>query len=283
MSALYDRTPRAPAAPRSSRDDARDVFERRGSPRVAASLRVQLYCSGLPGPLEATTRDVGSGGVCVETPSPFDLSAVRRAVIDMPDASLTCKLEGCWQRPALGRGGILSGLRFVELEPEARGRVWRFVHTRAVELSEFLRDRARLGELDLDAGLDLALTTRVVEFSAGTWIYRQGAEDPAQCSAFVVYNGRVGLVASSRAGREVFLGRAEAGEIFGGLPLVSQLPQPESAVAEQNVVLLEIDSAAWGYLARMKPETAAQLARALVARQVTHLEGLIERCSSSPA
>jgi CRP-like cAMP-binding protein len=240
-------------------------------------MPVQLFCVGLPCALEARSSDLGPGGVCVDTPSPFDLSSLRRVSIELPDGLFQTKAVGRWQREEVGRPGQQSGIEFQELEREEVERLWRFVHQRAGELASFLRDRSTIGPMELDEALDLALFTRVAEYPAGNWIHRQGPVEPVCESAFVVYDGSVVLEASTRSGRTVHVARVEAGEVFGALPIVGGISHITSAVADRDAILLEIDAATYRFLQAEKPQTARLVTEALVRAQAAHLSSLIER------
>ena len=63
--------------------------------------------------LPTRTCDVGPGGLCVESLSPFDRDAIRRVEIGLPDGPLMTRAEGRWQRE-----GLESTFSFVDAAGE---------------------------------------------------------------------------------------------------------------------------------------------------------------------
>jgi CRP-like cAMP-binding protein len=255
---------------------ATHAMEQRQAPRVAARYAVELTISGLPGPLSGTTSDIGTGGLCIETSSPFDLSSLRQINISFGDGRLQCSAQGRWQRGNAGNSGISTGITFGELDTQKRAMLHRLVHQRSQELSTFLM-HSELGALELDEALDLALCTRMSEFKAGQYIYRQGVDDSKSNSVYVVNSGAVLLEAEGRPGRRVLLDRADPGAVFAGMPLLFEYPHLESAVAESDTVLFEIDPFTFRYLERAKPNAARCVTRALMSKRARLLANLIER------
>ena len=110
----------------SSTADRESPFEQRSAPRVACNVTGELQFGGI-GRLACRLRDVGIGGVCVQTPWPFALSSLRSVTMHLPGEPLTLDVEGCWQREATAERAIFTGLRFVRPAEEDRERMRRFV------------------------------------------------------------------------------------------------------------------------------------------------------------
>ncbi len=262
-------------APREARqvgpEWTESVLGRRQGPRVAMDLSVQLGVSGLPGLLSASSREIGTGGACVATQTPFALNSLDRIVIELPGGPTTLPAEGRWQREVPDEHAILTGVQFSHPHPETVRSLWKFLQERAQALAQFLEDRSELAELAIDELLQLTLSSRCRKVPAGQLVYAQGSEGAGTDSIFVVLQGSVVFEMESSDRRRVELCRGEAGAVFGGLPLVSGLPHVESAVAVYDLLLLEINAYSVHYLEVMNPSLARLLTRAAVRAQTVHL------------
>ncbi len=221
------------------------------------------------------TADVGAGGACVQTRCLIAAASIRRLVLDLPDGPIELHAEGRWQRDTAD--GQLTGISFIDPDKTEQRRLREFVHKRAAELADFLIERTALSGLSLDEALDLALFTRLAEFSPRQLIYKQDATDTAVGSSFIVYDGAVVLKASGSTGRPVTVGRIGVGGLFGGLSVLAEVPHVTSAYAEAASILLEIDSYTFHYLQDAKPRVARRFEAALISAKVTHLRALVER------
>lgn len=261
--------------PRSGNGEDRTPFEMRSSPRVACSLPIEMELGGHPGPLIGRLRDIGTGGACVQTESPFAMSSLRTITLHFPGRALPIDVEGCWQRESTLEKAILTGLRFVRPSYEQRDRVRKFVEESAQELTHFLQNRSALHELGLDEALDLALASRLREARVGTFIARQGSSDASDESFFVVLRGSVTLAAAAAREHELNVERINSGGVFGGVPLIANVPAPFSVLVESDVTLLELDRDAFSFLERAKPFVARRLAEAIVAGLVGQIHALL--------
>ena len=251
--------------------------EFRGSGRVGSDLPVELHVAELPAPLLARSRDIGVGGMCIATPSPFAMKSVRRVVIGLPSGHLTVEAEGCWQVDATGNDAILSGITFPSPSPEAVEALTNFVLESARTLARFLYAESELRDFALEEILGLAQITRFCDVTAGRFIYRQDTAQPGEDSIFVIARGQVTLQARTRGTREVTLARLQPGQVFGGMPLVGDASHPESAVAESHCRLLEIDRDAFGYLEKTRPWLAQRLAFAVARTYTKRLHEILGR------
>lgn len=112
--------------------DPASPFELRAAPRVACSVMGELQFGGM-GRIACRLRDVCTGGVCVQTRSPFALSSLRSVTMHLPGAPLTLEVEGCWQREVTRERAIFTGLRFARPAAEDRERMRQFVEQATCE------------------------------------------------------------------------------------------------------------------------------------------------------
>ncbi len=251
--------------------------EIRSSGRVGTDLPVDLHVSELPAPLPARSRDLGVGGVCIATASPFALKSVRRVVIGLPSGPLTLDAEGRWQVDASGDDVVLSGLAFSNAPPEAIEVLSSFVLDNVAELARFLCGQSELRDFGLEEILGLAQITRFTDVPAGRFLYRQGTAQPREDSIYIVASGTICLQARARNAREVTLARLSPGQVLGGMPLLAESPHPESAVAETDCRLLEINRDSFRYLENARPWLAQRLAFAVVRTYTRRLHDVIGR------
>lgn len=251
--------------------------EIRGSGRVGSDLPVELHVAELPAPLLARSRDIGVGGICVATPSPFALKSVRRVVIALPAGAVTVEAEGRWQVDATGDDLLLSGLAFPAPSAEAIEALSHFVLETGRTLARFLYAQSELRDFGLEEILGLAQITRFCDVNAGHFIYRQDTARTGEDSIYVVARGGVCLQARARGAREVTLARLQAGQVFGGMPLVGEATHPESAVAESDCRLLEIDRDSFRYLETARPWLAQRLAFAVARTYTRRLQEILAR------
>ena len=251
--------------------------EIRGTGRVGSDLPVEIHVAELPAPLLARSRDVGVGGLCVATASPFALKSVRRVVVALPSGPLTVDAEGRWQIDSASGDVVLSGLAFVDLSPEAIEALSHYVIETGRGLARFLYAQSDLRDFGLEEILGLAQITRLRDVLTGHLVYRQDTALAGEDSIFVVASGGVTLQARARGGREVTLARLQPGHVFGGMPLVGDCAHPESAVAECETRLLEIDRDAFRYLEGARPWLAQRLAFAVARTYTRRLHEVLAR------
>lgn len=244
--------PRSPADPDGRRGPA-DPLEIRSNPRVGTDLPLELFAGDFSGALLGRTRDLSIGGACIATQSPFSFKSLRRIVLHLPTQNLTLDVEGCWQREDPAENLVLTGIAFENPTHEQLDVVWNQVLDAGKKLARFLYERTALRELGLEEAMGLAQVTRLRAVQLGDMIYRQGTRDSATDSIFLIAEGSVTLQIRIRDAIEQTLCQLGPGEMFGGLPLLADLPHAESAVANSNLRLLEVDAAAYRHLRTMKP------------------------------
>lgn len=245
----------------------------RGTPRVGVDFAVELYLNDLPGPIAGRTRDLGVTGLCVATPSVFAIKSLHRVIVVTPGGErLRAQAEGRWQRESGSDPSILTGVSFVEPPSEIVNVLWDVVLDAGKELARFLYAHSDLHGLGVEEALGIAQISRFRDLPPGATIYRQNSETAGDDSIFLVTQGSVLLQVRVRDARETLIARLGPGQMFGGTPLVAEAPHAESAVADTNVRLLEIDRDAWSYLQAAKPWLAQRLGSSLnrtVARRLS--------------
>jgi CRP-like cAMP-binding protein len=241
-----------------------DPLEVRSDPRVGTDIPVEVYATDFSGALLGGTRDLSIGGACIATQSPFNIKSVQRVVLGLPARKLMVNAIGCWQREDPSEGLILTGIQFENPDADQLEVVWDQVFDSGKRLARFLYERTALHELGLEEAMGLAQVTRFRAVSAGNMIYQQGRRGDGSDSIFLVIEGNVTLTVRARDAIERTLCQLGVGDIFGGLPLLADLPHCETAVADTNVRLLEVDASAFRHLRSMKPWLGHRLGVALL-------------------
>lgn len=258
-------------------------MEMRASPRVAISLSASVALASM-GDLPARLRDIGAGGACVQTRSPWALSWLRRITIDLGNGEcVTFRARGCWQRDCQMENAILTGLHFVDLSASDTRRLEKLVHKTAEELRCFVADSPDLGHLSFDDAFCVSIFSRLREARAGTYVCQEGSKSFADQSLFLIREGEVDLEAAGWHAHQVQFERIGPGRAFGGVPLVADVPVPVSAHVARDVVLLELDREAFRYLERANPLLAERLRRTIIRKNVEYLRSAIERLNRPPA
>lgn len=241
-----------------------DPLEIRSNPRVGIDHPVEIYSGEFSGALTGRTRDISLGGACVATPSPFSFKSMRRIVLRLPNQHLTLDVEGCWQKEDPVDHLVITGVQFDRPTNEQLEVVWNVVLDAGKKLARFLYERTTLRELGLEEAMGLAQVTRLRSVHAGDMIYRQGTRNEGSDSIFLIVEGEVVLQLRIRDAIEQPLCLLGPGDLFGGLPLLADLPHAESAVANTTLSLLEVDAGAYRHLRSMKPWLGHRLGVALL-------------------
>lgn len=266
----YD--PMLPETRDPSPHSLQDPLDLRAVPRVAVDLPVDLCVRDLPGPLPGRARDLGVSGACIASASPFALKSVQELVLPFPRGPLRVSAEGIWQRELPSDDLVLTGVIFRALEPAALDQLWDLVFASGKRVARFLYERARVRELGVDEGLGLAEVSRYREVPAGRFAYRQGMLDNR--SIYFLARGQISLKMRVRDAIEVEIERLQPGALFGGMPLLTDLPHAESAVAVDDVQLLEIEPAAYRFLRQAKPWLGFRLSQALLRSSAQRLHAV---------
>ncbi len=241
-----------------------DPLEVRSNPRVGSDLPVELYATGFGGALMGRIRDLSIGGACIATQSPFLFKGLQRIVLGLPSQNLALGVVGCWQREDPLENLVLTGIQFDNPDTNQLELVWDQVLDSGKKLARFLYERTALHELGLEEAMGLAQVTRFRTMQAGDTIYRQGTRGDGNDSIYLITEGTITLQLRIRGAIEQTLATLTTGDLFGGLPLLADLPHSESAVADTTVQLLEVDRAAFRHLRSMKPWLGHRLGVALL-------------------
>ena len=225
---------------------------------------MELYATGFSGALLGRTRDLSIGGACIATESPFDAKGLHRMILGLPTQNVAFEIYGCWQRADPHESLVLTGVHFDRPETDQLELVWDQVLDSGKRLARFLYERTALHELGLEEAMGLAQVTRFRTMQAGETIYRQGTLSGDTDSIYLITDGSVTLQLRIRGAIEQPLTTLTTGDLFGGLPLLADMPHAESAVANTNVRLLEIDRSAFRHLRSMKPWLGHRLGVALL-------------------
>lgn len=255
-----------------------DPLEHRSQSRVGTQFPVRIFSRDFVGALAGHTRDLSVDGTCISTPSPFAIQSIHRIELLLPGGPLTIDAEGCWQREEPADSVILTGLSFQNLSGEAQETIWKLVIEAGTELARFLNSCSDLEGLGLEEAMGLAQLTRYREIPAGRTVYREDTRHQGQDSVFFLIQGRVVLQTRMRNAREIDFCHLEAGQLFGGFPLVADLAHTESAIAETRLSLLEIDASAYRYIRATRPWLAQHLAASVLRSSAIHLRAMAERC-----
>jgi CRP-like cAMP-binding protein len=265
--------PRPPVNPK--------LLGRRALARVPMDAALRLQLGGLPGPLPARARDLGMGGLCIATPTRFELSELRRMTLLHPTEKLELDVEGRWQAEVPGRDAFLSGVRFLQLDTKSLDRLWDIVHDQTKYLSRWLSQHSILKALPLADLIQVIHSMRLRDVASGEMLYRQGVRQPGDDSIGVLVTGAVVLERASARGRKVMLGSVGRGDLFGGSALLSGAPPLESAIASEATQCLEISRGSLDFLEGACPSLAADLTsiatKACLERQATALDRAIDR------
>lgn len=258
-----------------------DPLEIRSNPRVGTDLAADLYATDFGGALLGRTRDLSIGGACIATQSPFNFKGLHRIVLGLPSQNLTLNAYGCWQREDPSENTILTGVQFENPDEEQLELVWDQVLDAGKKLARFLYQRTSLHELGLEEAMGLAQVTRLRSMSGGELIYRQGTRNQGDDSIYIITEGTVTLQLRIRDAIEQPLTQLGVGDIFGGLPLLADMPHSESAVANSEVRLLEIDNSAFRHLRSTKPWLGHRLGVALLRVHAQRMGDILGLASKS--
>lgn len=250
-------------------------FETRESPRVAIGLEASLRISHLGSGLRATLRDIGVGGVCIQTVSPWALQDLRSVSVALgPDEVLQLEARGLWQKDSDIEGTVLTGAQFVDPDASTTARLQKLVHDTAQELATFLQSCAGFRGAGLDEALDLALFSRLRELPPGRYL---SPEKESLESIYFIRSGEVCLLIPELPTWKRFLTKLGPGEMFGGLPLVTGGRSPVAVACQRATVLLELSGEAFRFLERAKPMLADRLRKEIVGQNMEHFRAAVGR------
>ena len=247
---------------------------RRALPRVATSLPVRLHVAGLPAGLDARTRDLSAGGLCVATPSCFPVQELRRITLFLPAGRIDLGVEGRWQAEVSGEDGILTGVRLLDVPDASLELIWDLVHTQSKSLTRWLAQQPTFEGLGFQSLVDLAHVTRLREARAGQLLYRHGVLDD---SIFIVTRGEVAFEQRTPHHYKLSVGLAGPGQVVGGAGVVADLVPRETAIVSRDVSLLEISRGAFENLQETNRGLAFRLVSIVLHSHLRRIEDALHR------
>lgn len=266
----------AGAAPLDVAHAAESMIDARTGHRVALDRPVRLELDGPSGSLPARLRDLSLGGACVSTRSPIALQSVRRISLDLCGERALLRAEGRWQGAASDLQ-VSIGLSFREASHHERDLLEHTIDHAARLLAKFVESSPELPKLSHEDAMALALCSRYRTVPQGGVVYRQGASEPAGDSFLIVAEGEIVLHRRVRDARNVTLSRLGARTLFGGLPLLADVPNLEYAVASVPSRLLEITRPSFALMRIVNPLLAQRVTRYATAAHLNRLSALLER------
>ncbi|HEY8495040.1 MAG TPA: cyclic nucleotide-binding domain-containing protein [Myxococcota bacterium] len=253
------------------------LLHSRTDPRVGADFSAEIASSEFSGVLAGETRDLGIGGACIATRSPFSYRSIRHVVLHLPGGPVRLEATGKWQREEPSERVVLTGVAFTSPPDEVVSRLWDIVLDSGKALARFLYAESDLSHFTVDEAVGLAHASRWRNVSAGQFVYRGDVQRSGASSIFVVGRGEVVLQIRVRGTVDHPVARLGPGRLFGGLPLVADGLPGESAQAVTDVRLLEIHEGAFRYLCAAKPWLAHRLAAATTQAYARRAGALLAR------
>lgn len=239
------------------------MLQLRAVPRVGADYEASVFSRDFRGGLAARTRDLGIGGVCIATASPFSFQSVHRVVLVLPNGKISLEAKGLWQRVEHAGQVILTGIEFLEPDPGVIDQLWDLVMDGGKLLARFLHGDSDLAHLSPDEAVGVAHASRWRDVPAGRYVYRSDVQRSGEASIFIVLSGHVILQLRLRGVSDRTLARLGPGRMFGGLSIVAEGLPGESALAHDDVRLLEIHEGAFRYLCAARPWLAQRIAHSV--------------------
>jgi len=255
---------------------AQTILDARADPRVGVNFPVTIFGAGSNEFLKASARDLSVGGICIATDTPFALGTIQRLRLELSCGTVDVKAHGRWQTRPAGDTSILSGARFIAPTAPVISLLWDAVNAAGKEICFFMHGDSELQGLSLQDANDFGECSRYRMVAARQMVYKAGECGPGDDSIFILKEGEVSLRVRLSASREVTLARLRPGGIFGGLPIVADLPNQESVVADTDASILEISRASFSYIRVAKPLLAQRIAQIVTRVQLQRAARLVE-------
>lgn len=254
-------------------------IEARAIPRVGAEFVAEIATSDLAQPLQASTRDIGIGGACLATVSPFSYRGVRRVTLTLPDGALSLAARGSWQRAEHAESVVLTGVEFIDPDERATDRLWDLVMECGKQLARFLHGDTDLRSLSPDEAVGISHASRWRDVPAGRYVYRNDVQRSGDAGIFLVGSGLVVLQLRQRGVIDRPIARLGPGRLFGGLALLAEPIEGESAIAHVDSRVLEISQPSFRFLCASKPWLAQRLAQAVTVAYARRAAALLAEIS----
>jgi CRP-like cAMP-binding protein len=257
-------------------------MESRSIPRVGVDLAAEITSGDLSQALPARTRDIGIGGACLATISPFSYRSVRRVTLHMPDGILSVAARGMWQRVEHTENVVLTGVEFIDPDERSMDRLWDLVMDCGKTLARFLHGDTDLRNLSPDEAVGISHASRWRAVPTGRYVYRDDVARSGDASIFLVHSGSIVLQLRMRGAIDRPIARLGPGRLFGGLALLAEPIAGESAIAHSDARLLEINHASFGFLCATKPWLAQRIALAVTLAYARRAATLLGDFSQRP-
>lgn len=245
------------------------TLDRRTSPRTCTRVAVQLTIRGFPDPLVGRAIDIGPSGICVSTYSRLPMRDISAVSFALDGEVMHVPAEGRWQRLDNSGRGMVAGLIFKHIDAVLARRLREFVLESALGIARFLLDATALEGLDIDDAVDAALLTRAADYPVGGRIYKQGGLRTRGDSFFIIERGAVVQEVKAPGRGRFVVSRIGVGGVFAGLPLLAGAPHAESAIAETELSLLEIDPFSFATLEQTRPRVSRGMLRAALQQRAS--------------
>ncbi|MGI9432354.1 MAG: cyclic nucleotide-binding domain-containing protein [Myxococcota bacterium] len=255
----------------------------RSTARVAADQLADVYSKDFAGPLPGELRDLSVDGACIALRAGIAIDSVKSVSLRLPRGRLDLEATGRWYLPSDTEGSVLTGISFNGARDAEARKLNDFVLNAAREQAEFLGECDGFSDLCLDDLMNIAQASRYRCVPHGKCIYRQGTNSPRDRSVFLIKEGSVSLVHRVHDARNVELTRLGRGGVFGGggLPLIVQSPNVESAIAAQRTVLIEITGPSFDYLRVARPIIGYRVISVVAEMYAARVARLLERFGSA--
>jgi hypothetical protein len=257
-------------------------MESRQIPRVGVDLSAVIATGDSSYPLAARTRDIGIGGACLATLSPFSFRGVRRVAMQLGDGVLSIAARGLWQRTEHAENVVLTGVEFLDLDEHSMGRLWDLVMDCGKSLARFLHGDTDLKSLSPDEAVGISHASRWRDVPTGRYVYRTDVARSGEAAIFLVYSGSIILQLRMRGAIDRPIARLGPGRLFGGLALLSEALEGESAIAHSDSRLLEINQGSFRFLCSTKPWLAQRIAHAVTLAYARRATTLLAELSQRP-
>jgi len=203
-------------------------------------------------------RDLSATGACLRTNGVLPIGKTLRLAFEFETGHEAVRLHAdvMWSGQAdTPRGGILSGVRFLDLAGADFGRLRAFIDQKLWTVQRFLCSIELFADLSDLEKLLLASVAYDREMKPGEPLEESASQD----SLIVVRDGMLEVVESTSDGRSTASRSVGAGEICGSLPIDARGTSRVKLKAVAQSALLCIPSEGFWYLWNTHSETALKL------------------------
>jgi hypothetical protein len=203
-------------------------------------------------------RDLSATGACLRTPGILPIGKSLRMAFEFESGHEAVRLhaEVMWSGQAeTPRGGVLSGVRFLDLAGPDFGRLRAFIDQKLWTVQRFLCSMELFADLSDLEKLLLASVAYDRELQPDEPLEESASQD----SLIIVRDGMLECVESTSDGRSTPTRTVAAGEVCGSLPIDARGTSRVKLKAVARSALLCIPSEGFWYLWNTHAETALKL------------------------